>query len=543
LAESENDWIDQAEIVCMEYLRRAMLLGRFRDNRLACALLVAVAIGFLAYVVRLSDVTHDAFHEMALARVMHTTEQFPREDVFAFTKTVSPVVHHEWGTGVVLYWVAERSFLGLDGMAWLRMVLIAAFVVMLYRLARNHGAHPYLIAVCAPVVFPLIWVGFGNLRAQLFTLVFLAAQMLMLQSDMRGRRFWIVPWFAMYVAWLNMHAGFVVGIGFMVFYILERWLGIFCWDNHGSWAPRQFTSYAVWRTAFVRYRHHGLVLFLMLWGLGFNPWGWEYVPYLWRAIRMPRPTIVEWQPLWATYQPGVALLAFAISVVLMVYVARTRRWPRLTGWLFCALAAFMALKHLRHGSLYGTVWLALMPGWLTPTPLGRIVIAKLQSTRRMAIATAMMVTVVCGAFAWVHTPWQSTVPSRDPNAALVYPVDACTFIERQHLSGNMITPFASGGYVSWRCFPNIRVSIDGRYEVAYADDVLPLHDRFYSANEGWQDLLESYHADFILMQRSAPVLDRFITSEQSASWRIVHEDEAFVLFAKRQIAVSLNESH
>jgi hypothetical protein len=107
----------------------------------------------------------------------------------------------------------------------------------------------------------------------------------------------------------------------------------------------------------------------------------------------------------------------------------------------------------------------------------------------------------------------------------------------------MITPFASGGYVSWRCFPNIRVSIDGRYEVAYADDVLPLHDRFYSANEGWQDLLESYHADFILMQRSAPVLDRFITSEQSASWRIVHEDEAFVLFAKRQIAVSLNESH
>jgi hypothetical protein len=39
------------------------------------------------------------------------------------------------------------------------------------------------------------------------------------------------------------------------------------------------------------------------------------------------------------------------------------------------------------------------------------------------------------------------------------------------------------------------------------------------------------------------VLDRFIASEQSASWRIVHEDEAFVLFAKRQIAVSLNESN
>ena len=541
--ERERERFHPAEIDSMDYLRRAMLLGRFRDNRLASSLLVAVAIAFLAYVVRLSDVTHDAFHEMVLARVMHTTQEFPREDVFAFTKTISPVVHHEWGTGLILYWVAERSLLGLDGMAWLRLILIAAFLVMIYRLARNHGAHPYLVAACAPVVFPLIWVGFGNLRAQLFTLVFLTAQMLMLQSDMRGRRFWIVPWFAMYVAWLNMHAGFVVGIGFMVFHIAERWLGLLCWDEQGRWDLERCRSREVWREAIGKYGHHVLVILLFFWGLGFNPWGWEYGPYLWRAIRMPRPTIVEWQPLWATYQPSITLLAFAISVILLGYVIKARRWPRLTGWLFCALAAFMTLKHIRHGSLYGTVWLALMPGWLTPTPLGRIIIAHLQSSRRVAIAAATLVTIACGAFSWVHSPWHSTVPSRDPNAALVYPVEACAFIERQRLSGNMITPFASGGYVSWRCFPNIRVSIDGRYEVAYADDVLPLHDRFYSANEGWQDLLESYHADFILMQRSAPVLDRFITSEQSDSWRIVHEDEAFVLFAKRQIAVSLNESH
>jgi hypothetical protein len=526
----------------MELFRKAMLLGRFRDNRLASALLVAVCIGFLAYIVRLSDVTHDAFHEMALARVFYATEQFPKEDVFAFTKTVSPVVHHEWGTGIVLYWVAERSALGLDGMAWLRLILFVALLAMMYRLARNHGAHPFLVAACAPVVFPLMWVGFGNLRAQLFTLVFLASQMLMLQSDLRGRRFWIVPWFAMYVAWLNMHAGFVVGIGFMLFHIAERWLGALCWDERGGMNLWRCTSLAAWRATLRRYAHHGLVLFLLVWGLSFNPWGWEYVPYLWRAIRMPRPTILEWQPLWATYQPGIAMLAFGISAILLAYVAKTRRWSRLTGWMFCVVAAAMTLKHLRHGSLYGTVWLALMPGWLTPTPLGRVVIAKLQSTRPFAFATAILVTISCGAFAWVHAPWHSTLPSRDPAAALVYPVDACSFIEQQGLQGNMITPFASGAYVSWRCYPNIRVSIDGRYEVAYAEDVLPLHDRFYSAGEGWQELLNTYGADLILVQRSAPVLERFLNSDRSAAWNIVHEDQAFVLFAKRTLAVSRVES-
>lgn len=526
------------EMEGMQFLRRAMLLGRFRDNRLASSLLVAVAIAFLAYVVRLSDVTHDAFHEMALSRAWYATGEFPTEDVFAFTKTISPVVHHEWGTGLVLYWVADRSLLGLDGMAWLRLILIAALLAMLYRLARNHGAHPYLVAACAPVVFPLMWVGFGNLRAQLFTLVFLAAQMLMLQSDVRGRRFWIAPWFAMYIAWLNMHAGFVVGVAFMGLHVAERWLGILCCSPSGSLNLSQLKSIATWTNACQRYGHHAIVVVLLVGGLGINPWGWDYAPYLWRAIRMPRPTILEWQPLWYTYQPGIAILAFAVSAILMAYVLKTRRWTRLGGWLFCLLAAVMALKHLRHGSLYGTAWLALMPGWLTPTPLGRTVIAKLQSTRNTAIFAATIVTIVCGVFAWVHAPWQSTLPSNDPNAALVYPVEACSFIERENLRGNMITPFASGGYVSWRCHPNIRVSLDGRYEVAYAEEILPMHDRFYSASSGWDEMLETYPADFILVQRSAPLLDRFIHSKESAAWQILHEDEAFVLFSKKTFAVS-----
>jgi hypothetical protein len=514
-----------------------MLLGRFRDYRLARSLLVAVSVAFLAYVVRLSDVTHDAFHEMVLARVWHTTGQFPTDDVFAFTKTVSPVVHHEWGTGWVLYWVAERSWLGLDGMAWLRLILIGSLLTMLYRLARNHGAHPYLVATCAPVIFPLVWVGFGNLRAQLFTLVFLAAQMLMLQSDTRGKRFWIAPWFAMYVAWLNMHAGFVVGAIWMLIHIAERWLGAVCWDHRGRWNIDRCRSVSAWADAWQKYRHHVLVLFLMVWGLGFNPWGWRYPPYLWRAIRMPRPTILEWQPLWHTYQPNIALLAFAISLVLLAYVTWNRRWPRLCGWVFCALAAAMALKHLRHGSLYGTVWLALMPGWLTPTPLGRMIIAKLQAGRGVALGLATLSTIACGAFAWAHLPWKSVLPSKDPDAALVYPVDACSFIEREGLQGRMIVPFACGGYVSWRCYPSILVSIDGRYEVAFAEDVLPLHDRFYAASTGWAELLQEYPADYLLIQRTAPLLERFIDSSHSAAWRILHEDEAFILFANKKMVL------
>ncbi len=71
---------------------------------------------FLAMVCRLNEVTHDAFHEMALFRDYCVTGNFPTVDHFAYTPTIDPVVHHEWGTGAVLYFVTTTTGLGLVGL-------------------------------------------------------------------------------------------------------------------------------------------------------------------------------------------------------------------------------------------------------------------------------------------------------------------------------------------------------------------------------------------------------------------------------------------
>ncbi len=97
----------------------------------------------------------------------------------------------------------------------------------IYRAARNNGANPLVIGLCLPLAFPLAWVGFATLRAQLFTLVFMAVQVLLQQSDWRERRVWVVGWMVMYVVWLNMHAGFVVGVAMLGLHVIERWLVYF----------------------------------------------------------------------------------------------------------------------------------------------------------------------------------------------------------------------------------------------------------------------------------------------------------------------------
>jgi hypothetical protein len=85
------------------------------------------------------------------------------------------------------------------------------------------------------------------------------------------------------------------------------------------------------------------------------------------------------------------------------------------------------------------------------------------------------------------------------------------------------------------CYPQIRVSIDGRYEVAYREDVLPKHNRFYAAEPGWENVLREYDADLVLVQANSPVRKRIgQAGTHTEGWKAVYEDSVFALFANEQ---------
>ena len=489
-----------------------------RDVALLGVLAGTATVLFVAYIARMHAITHDVFHEMALARVWLETGDFPRNDVFAYTPTVSPTVHHEWGTGLLLYWSSAASPLGLDGLMALKFSLVAALGLLLYRVARGGGANPILIALMLPIVLPLLWVGFATLRAQLFTLVALASQMLMLQSDWRGRRAWVFLWIPMYLVWLNLHAGFVVGLGMMGFHTVERMVD--------AWHRRQSVFFQIWHLA-------ALVPAVFL-GLLCNPWGWDYAPYLIHAITMQRPTILEWKPLWFTYDPLTTLIAFSITVVMLGYVAKNRRWSRLRGWLFCGLAAYMTLKHIRHGSLYAVVWLAYMPGWLTPTPLGKSLIAWVEQQRHSVFRVSRYLALACSLFAIWNTFWHVSLPTTLAASSFCFPGGAIDYLKSHAIHGNVMTPFHCGAYVSWSLYPDVKVSLDGRYEVAFSEDVMNAHLQFYEAKEGWQSVLGLYDHDLILVPQDAAVRKKICSDKACLidGWNLVYQDDAYAILAK-----------
>lgn len=517
--------------VASKLLRQCLHVGRARDVQLVFWLLAALACGFLAYVARLHGITHDAFHEMALFREALALGEFPVNDVFAYTPTVHPTVHHEWATGALLYFTTVGSGMGLLGLTTTRLLLIAAIWLLVYRVARMRGAHPYVFALVAFLAFPVFWVGFSTLRAQLFTLLFIAAQLWMQELDWRGRRAWILLWMVMLVAWLNIHAGFVVGLGMMAFHGMERLVSSFIRKRsikaafHDSW-------------------HLILAAPAAIALLQVNPYGWQYVPYLIRAIGMERPLIREWLPLWHTYAPVFTLAIFTIAVGLYVYAQRVTRLSKLRGSAFLALCIYMTIKHIRHGSIFGVVWLAYVPAWISRSELGRWIIARIEQNRAKSIRVCQVFATACLLFAVGNQFWLPRLPAQRQYATACYPVGAVDYLAKHEFAGNLWTPFYAGSYVSWKLYPNVKVSFDGRYEVAYQPQIMPEHNQFRDAQGEWWKLVDKYETDAFLIHRRSPVAQEisrlydensstFVASKRQ--WMVAYQDDAFIVMADRQL--------
>ena len=65
--------------------------------------------------------------------------------------------------------------------------------------------------------------------------------------------------------------------------------------------------------------------------------------------------------------------------------------------------------------------------------------------------------------------------------------------------GNLATPFAWGSYLSWRLYPNIKISMDGRYETTYPESTFALNNDFFDHQGDWFRLCRDYKVDYVIL--------------------------------------------
>jgi hypothetical protein len=509
--------------------------------------LLALGLRVLANV-RVIDL--DLFHEMALIREALALGRLPLEDTFAYTPTVSPVVHHEWGTGAVLYFVVVGLGLGAGGLAGLRLLLVAGIVACCVAVARARGARPTELVLAAPLAIVLFWPGLSPVRAHLFTFLFLAILLLLLERERAGRRAWLLLWPPLFVVWLNMHGGFVVGVGLLGLYAGERFVrgG---WPESFARAPSPDGREPERRTPLRRmeaglgeswplFLAVGTTLPLLL----VNPYGAEFIRYLAHALTMERPYITEWLPLWSEPFRGAPLLLYLTSVLVAGYTLwRGDGWRRLPGFLLLLAAAFFALRSVRILPIYVVVWFSYVAPALSSTPLVPIV-RRLWGRHARPIAAVTLVVSLVGIGRIIHDGGLSVyLPTQGEGYRQLYPAGAVHYLSEIGFEGNLMTPFGTGAYVSWMLHPQVRVGVDSRYEVAFPPAFAEEAMRIYLGEGDWSEFLTRHPTDAVLVPHAGP-LDSLLTAEadaapREAQWQEVFRDDAYAIFARAALAHGL----
>jgi hypothetical protein len=183
------------------------------------------------------------------------------------------------------------------------------------------------------------------------------------------------------------------------------------------------------------------------------------------------------------------------------------------------------------------VWLCLVPAWLQATALGEL-IDRLWTRQRWAIiGFGLIVTALCFARAMPAQPWRMRLPvtlAEEQTGRPLYPGGAVEYLKDVSFRGNLMVPFVPGGYVMWKLHPQVKISLDGRYEVAYRHGMLEEIEALYQAKPGWEETLTRYPTDAVLVPRGCPLAEKMASL---GDWRRVYRDGAFDVYARPQLAL------
>ena len=417
------------------------------------------------------EADEDLWGRMAAGRLTMSDGRVPEKDVFAYVPTKPLWVDHEWLSGVVFYEV-HRAF-GGTGLLALRAAFGVGAMAFLLHAAR--GASPWTLTLLSLAAWPLLAQGFNSVvRAQAFTFLFFALTLFVLEQG-KGRLA-LVPLVAL---WANLHGGFVLG-------------------------PLLILVYGFYRLAAA-----SLAASLL------NPYGVEYWRYLTEALLMPRPEIVEWR---SADLSGIGDLHIQGALLLIVVLVWGRQ-PRPAHLVALGGAALASLLHVRFAPLLGMVMVVTLGGSWEAT----------FQKRRHALAVGAMVLALSlvatgGAVAWLRR--DLSLLMRVP--ADRYPVAAVERLKDER--GNLAVFFNWGEYALYHLYPGVLVSIDGRYETVYPEEVVRANWDFTRGVPGSESFLDTYPADFALYPRNTVAAQWF---GGATDWELWHQDEFSVLYRRK----------
>lgn len=433
--------------------------------------------------------TPDVWWHLATGRWI-AASGIPQGDPFSYTLAGKTWTVHEWLADVVTYGI--YGGLGLLGLVWFRGALLAAAFGMSYGAARLAASAPVALCVLIPAAYASQrnWLD----RPQLWSFLLAPLLLWVLESHRLrpGKRILFLP--LLFILWVNLHGGFMLGLG-----ILGLW-------TLGEFLPRGGEPDARRRAG---RRRLGLVFCLSLLATLLNPHFFEGATLPLRYVGAGLGATLQEERAGRLDSPYAWVHLGLMLCLWLSLLLRRRQMPLAHGVLALFLSwismprfgdlriPFAAERHAPLFLLLGTPLLAWQLAALLSSRSSRW--GRNPWTRPAAWGVVAVASIVVAVFLLPQAPRRG-----DPESRLLpgrYPEAAAAWLKQHPLPGNLINPYPWGGYLEFMLYPEYKVWIDSRgdlYGPERLREVELLHWMPPGSEDAVRGLLERYDANVIV---------------------------------------------
>ncbi|MBA4385614.1 MAG: hypothetical protein C0410_12825 [Anaerolinea sp.] len=482
-----------------------------KNNRNLLFLFIIFSIILLLTFSPISD--PDFWWHIRTGQWIAENHSIPKADPFSYTANNHPWIAHEWLSDLFIYFVYKLGGFRLLTLIF-SLITLAVFVFSYLRCIQK--SRPYiagmLILLGASASIP-----FWGIRPQMISLLFSAVFLFLLDRYQETRHLrYLIPIPLLTVLWVNLHGGFLLGLGILGIYILGNFIELVV-DKLKYKEPITTTQRVL------IYSFCGIFIISLLATLA-NPNGIQILVYPFQTLTdaSMQQFIVEW------VSPDfhqLYMLPFALILLLLIVFGlsgskRISTIKIILAVVFC----FGALRSVRHIPLFVILIIPILAEQISSLLQTGIPSYKEGWFYRWKISwvICVLLTAIMALTFVKVTNRQSEVENNE------FPKAATEWILQNNLKGEIFSSYTWGGYLIWKLYPYNLVYIDGRMDI-YEDSIVSNYKNIYYTGADWLQLLDESPTQLVLVENDSK-LAASLTDEKK--WKIKYKDTQSILFSK-----------
>lgn len=464
----------------------------------------------------------DFYWHLKTGQYLLETRSIPTTDIFSTSKFGSEWVTHEWLSELFMYSIF-RLF-GYAGLIAAFAAIITATFNLAYRRCKEVAPHPY-IAGFALIVGAAATMPTWGVRPQMLSMLFASMFVLVLGDycrNLRTKAIWsLIP---LTVLWVNMHAGFAMGLALIVLTMMSLL-------TDGLLLPDESI-----KKTWPRIRTLCLLLAGCIGAVCLNPSGARMYSYPFETLNSSAMMqyIQEWKsPNFHEPMFQALALLFLVTFAALTLSGKRTRPGELLMLLVTALATLRSSRNVPFFALLAIPLLAEHSWhWVTAHPWGQW----FTKPETRETGKAWVLKIVLNVLVLLIIPLTGvglriggSVRNQWPTESEVFPAAAVDFMLKEKPPQPIYNEYAWGGYLIWRLYPEYRVNMDGRADV-YGDALI---EEFLAVHDGetkWREPLEKQGIRTVLVKPDVPLASLL---RQDTGWQNVFEDNGSVIFVRR----------